>query len=157
MIWKRKQKRLKQKVINFLSLFVLFLQTIFALYALGVGVFHSFPMKQWKHSQWIGFYLLIPSVTLWLIARIQLGVHCTLFPVANTLITQGIYSKFRHPIYLFSMFIIIGYSLLLKNESWILSLIIIIPIQYFRAYRESINLSSKFGESYERYVNNVWI
>jgi protein-S-isoprenylcysteine O-methyltransferase Ste14 len=38
---------------------------------------------------------------LWLTARIQLGKSFSVRARARALVTTGLYSKFRHPIYLF--------------------------------------------------------
>lgn len=158
MILRRKKQKFQQKIKTYLIQIYLFLQTILALYALIINLYQNITsIFQLNYLQLLGLFILLPSLLIWLIARIQLGIYCTLFPVANKLITNGIYSKFRHPIYIFGIFIIIGYCLLLDNKIWLLYLLIIIPLQYYRAYRESNYLSLKFGETYQKYVNHVWL
>jgi protein-S-isoprenylcysteine O-methyltransferase Ste14 len=113
--------------------------------------------QSWKISQLIGTLILFPSLFLWALARFQLARCCTLLPVAEELITKGLYSRFRNPVYLFGSLTMIGYFLFYDHPEGILCMFIIVPLQYYRASQESIALESRFGESYHDYVKTVWM
>lgn len=116
-----------------------------------------FSMRLQNISQYVGIIIFIPSFLLWLIARIQLGKCCTLLPVAKQLVTHGIYSKFRNPIYLFGTTTLIGFFLLHELPEGLFTLFLVIPIQFVRGYKESVALEDHFGQFYHDYVQQTWI
>jgi len=76
------------------------------------------------------------------------------------LITSGLYSKIRHPIYLFSGLFLL--SFLLLTHLWLpYSLLLLLgglaPVQAVRAMMENHRLRCKFGEHYEEYCRRVWL
>mmetsp|Transcript_13483 Transcript_13483/g.20266 ORF Transcript_13483/g.20266 Transcript_13483/m.20266 type:complete len:160 (-) Transcript_13483:302-781(-) len=119
--------------------------------------YHTIRWIEWNFCTIIGMIILFPSAVLWMIARIQLGRHCTLFPVANSLVTTGLFSKFRNPVYIFGTATLIGHILLLNRPLYLLVLLVLLPLQYIRATREATLLENQFGLSYKKYVRSVWI
>lgn len=105
----------------------------------------------------IGFTVMIPSLLLWTLSRIQLGRCCSLFPEARKLVTVGMYSKIRNPVYIFGTLTVFSYTLVIGNPLYLLMVIVIIPIQYYRASAEAKLLELQFGPSYRIYAANVWI
>jgi protein-S-isoprenylcysteine O-methyltransferase Ste14 len=93
---------------------------------------------------------------LWTTARIQLGRSFSIAPKATALVTRGIYSKIRNPIYVFSATWIAGLALALGKPIALLLVIPIIPMQAARARRESRVLEAKFGEEYRDYRRKTW-
>lgn len=89
-------------------------------------------------------------------ARIQLGRSFSVAPKATALVTRGIYSKIRNPIYVFSATWIAGLALALGKPLALLLLIPLIPMQVDRARREARVLEASFGEAYRAYCRKVW-
>jgi protein-S-isoprenylcysteine O-methyltransferase Ste14 len=103
-----------------------------------------------------GTGLAIVAFGLWATARIQLGKSFSVKPRALALVTRGIYSKIRNPIYVFSALWIAGVILALGRPMWLLIVSALIPMQVVRARREARVLSEKFGNAYVEYRNRTW-
>ena len=98
------------------------------------------------------------SFLLWSIARFQLGVSLTFLPRTNgPLITKGLYSKIRNPIYLFGTISLSSYALLINQPQWLLLLILIVPMQIIRSNQEAKILRKKYEDTYEEYEKKLWI
>ena len=67
---------------------------------LGFGVY-VFSQWQWNVRYLVGIGIAVASFALWMVARVQLGKSFSVRAQARALVTTGLYSKFRHPIYLF--------------------------------------------------------
>lgn len=78
---------------------------------------------------------------LWTTARIQLGSSFSILPKASRLVRIGLYSKIRHPIYLFSSLALL--FLILPSHSIIqyAILLLVILIQLYRARLEEAILA----------------
>jgi protein-S-isoprenylcysteine O-methyltransferase Ste14 len=92
---------------------------------------------------------------LLLIARIQLGGAFSIKAKAQKLVTTGLYSRIRNPIYVFGGLFVVGFSLYL-GPIWLLLFIVLIPVQIARARQEEKVLAEKFGEDYQRYKAKTW-
>jgi len=103
-----------------------------------------------------GLFLAIISFALWLTARIQLGRSFSVAPKATALVTRGIYSRIRNPIYVFSATWIAGLALAFGRPLVLLVLVALIPMQVARARREARVLEANFGEAYREYRRNTW-
>jgi Phospholipid methyltransferase len=70
----------------------------------------------WNPERWAGLALTIPVATLFFLARFQLGRSFSVTPQARELVTRGVYSKIRHPMYLSSglMFLCLAIALQLR-------------------------------------------
>jgi phospholipid methyltransferase len=55
----------------------------------------------WDARHVIGMAIAAIGFLLWFAARLQLGESFAVLPKARALVTTGLYSKFRNPIYLF--------------------------------------------------------
>jgi protein-S-isoprenylcysteine O-methyltransferase Ste14 len=93
---------------------------------------------------------------LWTTARFQLGRSLTVTAQAKQLVTRGLYSKLRNPIYVFGSCVIAGLILVLGRPVWLLAFLIVIPLQIWRARKESAVLEAAFGEEYRRYRAGTW-
>lgn len=104
----------------------------------------------------IGICLAAVAFPLWMLARFQLGSAFSIKPQAHHLVTTGLYSKLRHPIYIFGCLAELG--VLLALQSWIVLAIWLptLPIELVRARREAEVLHAAFGEEYERYRTRTW-
>ncbi|MDB5260400.1 MAG: putative protein-S-isoprenylcysteine methyltransferase [Candidatus Nomurabacteria bacterium] len=103
-----------------------------------------------------GVYLALVSFVLWLISRFQLGKSFTMKAEARELITHGIYSKVRHPMYLFSSLMILGILLCLNYIIGYVLFIILIYVQISRMKKEEKTLERKFGNKYIEYKSKSW-
>ena len=95
--------------------------------------------------------MIVFGFVLWTVARFQLGSSFAVTAQARQLVTQGIYSKIRDPIYVFGSCVIAGAILLFGRPIGLLVFVIIIPLQIWRAGKESAVLEAKFGEEYQKY------
>jgi len=93
---------------------------------------------------------------LWTLARFQLGNSLTVSAQAKQLVTHGLYSTIRNPIYVFGSTMIAGLILLMGRPVWLLVFVVIIPLQLWRAGKESQVLETEFGEAYRRYRASTW-
>lgn len=123
--------------------------------ALGVIIWEH-PPAAWGAMQMIGACLLVAGFILWTTARFQLGRSLTVTAQAKKLVTRGLYSKFRNPIYVFGSCVIAGLILVLGRPVWLLAFLIVIPLQIWRARKESSVLEATFGEEYRRYRAGTW-
>jgi len=131
------------------------------LLTLVVGAAVSFLI--WKHAPpvWtampiVGLCLLVLGFVLWTIARFQLGSSLTVTAQAKQLVTRGLYSRIRNPIYVFGSCVIAGLILALARPVWLLVFVLVIPLQIWRATKEAQVLEAKFGEDYRRYRASTW-
>ena len=104
----------------------------------------------------LGSAIAIPSFALWLLAKLQLGNSFTFAACAQQLVTNGLYSKFRHPIYVFSTLALLGTALCLGNRYFYAYLVVTIVAQLWRSRREEKVLQDNFGEAYEGYKRGTW-
>jgi protein-S-isoprenylcysteine O-methyltransferase Ste14 len=119
-------------------------------------VFWSFRGVPWTASRLIGLALAIASFGLWFAARIQLGRSFAVRAQAKELVTHGLYSKIRNPIYLFGSLFLAGMCLLLDKPIALLLLLVLAPLQAMRARKEARVLEEKFGDAYRQYRAQTW-
>jgi protein-S-isoprenylcysteine O-methyltransferase Ste14 len=106
--------------------------------------------------QALGASLLVMGFILWTTARFQLGKSLTVTAQAKTLVTHGLYSRIRNPIYVFGSCVIAGLILVLGRPIWLLVFLGIIPLQIWRVKKEASVLEATFGEEYRSYRAGTW-
>jgi protein-S-isoprenylcysteine O-methyltransferase Ste14 len=89
-------------------------------------------------------------------ARYQLGKSFSLAPKAHHLVTHGIYSKIRNPIYVFGGVMLAGFVLVLHRPVLWLVLLALIVMQTLRAHREAQVLEAAFGDACREYRSKTW-
>ena len=94
--------------------------------------------------------------SLWLTAHVQLGSSFAATAVARELVTHGLYSKIRNPIYLFGAIATIGLFLFLGRPWLLLLFVVLIPVQVVRMHNEARVLEAKFGNEYRNYRKGTW-
>src|SRR5437868_185414 len=79
--------------------------------------------------------LLIAALAFGLLtrARVDLGNSFSISPQAKQLVTSGIYSKVRHPVYVFGILLFLGFALYVAKPWFLVGLLILVPIQVVRA------------------------
>jgi len=105
---------------------------------------------------YVGIIILVPSLSLFIIARIQLGNSFQVSAEAKNLVTGGVYKKFRHPIYYFGTLFMLGVILILQAPIVLIMLIAVVVIQKKRIQNEEKVLEEAFGEKYLEYKKRTW-
>jgi protein-S-isoprenylcysteine O-methyltransferase Ste14 len=101
--------------------------------------------------------LLAIGFSGWLTARLQIREFFAVTAQAQGLVTTGIYSKIRNPIYFFGVILFVGMALYLTLPWWVLLvLLLIIFMQVLRARNEARVLEAKFGDAYRQYRSKTW-
>ena len=104
----------------------------------------------------VGLGIAIPSFILFMVARIQLGRAFSVKAKATTLVTTGIYSRIRNPIYVFGVLMVAGVIIWTNHPWFLLVYVVIIPLQIFRIRKEEQVLEGKFGAAYLEYKRRTW-
>jgi protein-S-isoprenylcysteine O-methyltransferase Ste14 len=124
----------------------------FALWAQVVvvhgGVWH------WQFT--VGLVLIVPSFILWALARYQLGDAFTPRAEARKLVTNGLYARIRHPIYIFAECMAVGIIVFMRLPWLFIVWIPAVGWQVIRAKRENLVLEQRFGDEYRRYRSRTW-
>ncbi len=104
----------------------------------------------------MGIAIIIPSMILVIVARFQLGGSFSVSAQAKELKTTGLYARFRHPVYLFGQFLLLGLVLCIKSPMFYLAWGLLLIMQILRAKREEEVLEAKFGDEYREYKKKTW-
>ena len=110
----------------------------------------------WDTMRILGFIIALFAAAILFIAHYQIGSSFSVTPQARALVTHGIYSKIRNPIYVFSALLLAGVFISFHFLWGLLLLLVLIPIQTIRAQQESKVLEEKFGEDYREYRKRTW-
>jgi protein-S-isoprenylcysteine O-methyltransferase Ste14 len=131
------------------------LVTIVPLLAIAYVVY-EFAHSPWTPLRLAGLILMTPALILLTIARIQLGNSFSMAPRATQLVTHGIYSRIRNPIYVFGTIVFTGLFLFLERPLLLLLLVPVLIVQITRARAEARVLEEHFGDDYRRYKAATW-
>jgi len=107
-------------------------------------------------ARWLGLLLGFIGLGGVILARYTLGRSFSWVPKASELVTRGIYSRIRNPIYVFGMFAVVGMVLMVGRPRLLVILAVLIPVQIIRARREAAVLEAKFGDTYREYRQRTW-
>jgi protein-S-isoprenylcysteine O-methyltransferase Ste14 len=124
--------------------------------AVAVVLFRQSMRLPWTMSRIIGVAIAAPALLLLLTARIQLGRAFSVRAKASNLVTSGLYSRIRNPIYVFSALFILGLIIWSGRPLYLLIFAVLVPMQIYRSRKESAVLEAKFGEEYRNYKQRTW-
>jgi|tagenome__1003787_1003787.scaffolds.fasta_scaffold20866932_2 protein-S-isoprenylcysteine O-methyltransferase Ste14 len=110
----------------------------------------------WNGYRIAGLVLTVIGGAFLLTARYQLGSSFAVKAKATELVTQGIYSRIRNPIYVFSTLMILGTVIAYQRPKFLLIPAGLIVMQIKRARVESRVLEEKFGDAYRLYRSQTW-
>src|ERR1700733_10939752 len=111
---------------------------------------------EWTATRIVGIAIAAPALLLFVLARIQLGRAFSIEAKASTLVTSGLYSRIRNPIYVFGALLIVG-LIFLSGKVWLLLFFaVLIPLQIYRSRNESQVLEAKFGDEYLAHKRKTW-
>jgi protein-S-isoprenylcysteine O-methyltransferase Ste14 len=112
--------------------------------------------RPWNVQRYIGTGLVVAGVSFIAVARYQLGRSFSIRPEAHKLVTGGLYSKIRNPIYVFGVVMLTGLILVLQRPVFWIALVIAVIGQTIRARREARVLEAAFGDAYREYRRKTW-
>ena len=110
----------------------------------------------WDWQRSIGAILMLAGVGGLALARFQLGRSFAIRAQAHQLVTRGIYSRIRNPIYVFGTVLISGFVLVIHRPILWLLVLAIIALQVMRSRREARVLEAAFGDAYREYHGKTW-
>ncbi|MFI5098934.1 MAG: methyltransferase family protein [Actinomycetes bacterium] len=125
---------------------------LFYLVLLALGIVTDVHDVVW----FVALGLSVVCAILWLVARRQLGMAFSVGPQARQLVTTGLYTKVRHPIYVFGTMAFLLVLLALQGWAALVIWAILIPVQVIRARRERDVLAAAFGAEYAAYRRSTW-
>lgn len=128
---------------------------------LVLAVFAVFFARNAVHQPWTpahiaGLCIAVPAVLMLVMARIQLGRAFSIQAKASTLVTTGLYSRIRNPIYVAGALLILGLAVWTLQWWLLLFLGLLIPLQVHRSRKESQILEAEFGDAYREYKKKTW-
>jgi protein-S-isoprenylcysteine O-methyltransferase Ste14 len=110
----------------------------------------------WTVPRIAGVAIAAPAFLLLVVARLQLGRAFSVQAKAATLVTTGLYSRIRNPIYFFGGLMIAGVIIWLEKPWFLLCFVLLIPMQVIRSRKEEQVLAEKFGTAYQDYKRKTW-
>jgi protein-S-isoprenylcysteine O-methyltransferase Ste14 len=110
----------------------------------------------WDLPRSVGTALVVIGIAGIVIARIELGNSFSVRAEAHKLVTSGIYSKIRNPIYVCGVFMLSGVILVMHRPAWLIALFPVVIAQTIRARREARVLEAAFGDAYREYRRQTW-
>jgi len=123
----------------------------------GVVLFAMHAMElPWTIPRITGLAIAGPSFVLFVLARMQLGEAFSVQAKASKLVTTGLYSRIRNPIYVFGALMLAGVIIWLEKPWFLLCLAALVPLQVIRSRKEEQVLAEKFGAAYQEYKRHTW-
>ena len=110
----------------------------------------------WNTQRYAGTALVVVGISFIAVARYQLGKSFSVRAEAHTLVTRGLYSKIRNPIYVFDAVTLAGLVLILQKPVLWLVLVAVVIGQTIRARYEARVLEAAFGDAYREYRSKTW-
>ena len=160
---KRKQEKMSEQrvtsqertLLGLLSLAMFFVPILYA--ATSWLDFANYTLPMW--AGWLGVLIIAGALLVFWRAHADLGINWSPsleIREKHELITRGIYSVIRHPMYASQWLWVIAQPLLLQN--WIagfLNLLVFIPFYFLRVRAEEQLMMDKFGDQYQTYMQKV--
>ena len=110
----------------------------------------------WDLQRSMGMGLVAVGLGGIAVSRYQLGRSFSIRAEAHRLVTHGIYSKIRNPIYVFGALLFAGFVLVVHRPILWLGVLAIAVMQTLRARREARVLEAAFGDAYRDYRRRTW-
>ena len=132
------------------------LVTLVAIFGLGVMLIAAAFSVVWTPLAIVGGVLAAVGWVCLVMARLQLGASFSVMAKARRLVTTGLYSKIRNPIYVFSAMFLLGLVIVSRRWLLLIPLLVLIPLQIVRSRKEQKVLEEAFGEEYVQYKAGTW-
>ncbi len=104
----------------------------------------------------VGSCITLLGLVIWTWSRINIRKSFSVLPRAKKLVTNGIYSKIRHPVYVGAILTIFGLAILTNLILIWVFLFLVTIMQIIRSRKEEQVLIKKFGKKYLDYRNKTW-
>jgi protein-S-isoprenylcysteine O-methyltransferase Ste14 len=124
-------------------------------FAAALWLLFSWPAV-WDVQRCIGTALVVAGLGGIATARYQLGKSFAIKAEAHQLVTGGVYSKIRNPIYVFGIVLLAGIVLAVHRPTLWLLVLAMAVVQTLRARREARVLEAAFGDAYREYRRKTW-
>lgn len=132
------------------------LATLALILAFAIIFVFQAPGMPWTAGRIAGIAIAAPAMLLLIVARLQLGRAFSVKAKASVLVTTGLYSRIRNPIYVFAALILLGMITFVGRPWFLLIFAVLIPLQVYRSRREAQVLEQKFGDAYREYKEKTW-
>lgn len=132
------------------------LLTLLVLFVALAWIVARYMGQPWTPIRIAGAAIGVPSLALLILARIQLGGSFSMRAKAQRLVTHGLYSRIRNPIYVFGSLAVVGIFLFLGRPELLWIVVAVTPLQIYRARNEGKVLAAKFGDEYRAYKAQTW-
>jgi protein-S-isoprenylcysteine O-methyltransferase Ste14 len=104
-----------------------------------------------------GLFVGAVGVLLWIVAMWSLGSSLAVLPGTDKLVTKGLYRIFRHPIYMGIVLTLTGLFVACGSvPSLIYVLVVVMPLNVFRAKAEEKILLEQIGPAYKQYMDSTF-
>ena len=125
-------------------------------------LFNFLQVGQFRSSgiRWLGLSIMLLSLVLRFWAMQVLGKYYTRtlrVTDSQTIVSQGPYRVIRHPGYLGTIFVWVGFALAIGN--WVAAIILTIllfGVYGYRIHTEEAMLIDRFGNKYQEYRKQTW-
>lgn len=160
---KRKQEKMSEQHVSQQEKFLLFLLLVGMMilplvYSASTWLdFANYSLPVW--AGWLGVILILGALFVFWRSHADLGLNWSPsleIRDKHELITKGIYSIIRHPMYASQWLWVIAQPLLLQN--WVAgfaNLLVFIPFYLLRVQAEEKMMVDKFGEEYRSYMQRT--
>jgi protein-S-isoprenylcysteine O-methyltransferase Ste14 len=112
--------------------------------------------RPWTTLRIAGAIVAVAGYVLLITARLQLGSSFSVTPQAKKLVTHGLYSRIRNPIYVFVGVMWLGLIVALHLYWMFVPFLLLLLMQLIRAGREAKVLQERFGQAYFDYRAQTW-
>lgn len=123
---------------------------------LGGGAWGQIDAGPSQCARLAGVVLVVGGSILGGLARHHLGKSFSVRAEAKRLVTDGIYARIPHPLYVFADVALLG-VVLLVGWRWLVPVwAVLVVVQAFVAAREARRLEAAFGDAYRDYRRSTW-
>ena len=112
--------------------------------------------RPWTALRVAGGVVAVVGYLFFVTARLQLGKSFSVTPQAKELVTSGLYSRIRNPIYVFVGVMWLGLIVALGLYWLFVPFAVLLFLQSFRVRREARVLHESFGQTYLDYRKQTW-
>jgi protein-S-isoprenylcysteine O-methyltransferase Ste14 len=112
--------------------------------------------QPWTGLRVAGTILAVVSYVLLITARLQLGKSFAVTPQAKELVTSGLYSRIRNPIYIFVDTMWLGLIFALPLYWLFVPFPALLVMHLIRGRKEAKVLQDRFGQNYLDYRTQTW-
>ncbi len=105
---------------------------------------------------YVGLFVGAVGVLLWIAATWTLGASLAVLPGTDQLVTKGVYRIIRHPIYVGIVLTLTGLFVACGSVPCLVYvLVVVVPLNIFRARAEEQVLLEQLGLPYQRYRDST--